>query len=213
MQKNELRLFGEMPLSRRFFFGFGKRKKSEARQGAMEASAVEAEIRKYGVSKKVRVSMVDYSGTVIEEIPIIITAITKDHFTGKFVNVDRDIREKSDSTSVYVKGGGGTIDFYFADGDIAAISDDIDNEIADTMDNSEIIEILAALEVGDEVLVSCYDRSSGGVINGMGNLSGKNLKAHSFSVAMHKVNEIDQKTPVVRTFSLETDKIIALQII
>lgn len=214
MRKIQFNVLGDSVFKKRFLFGFGKKEqKATVRPGAMSPEEVEKEIRRHGVSKKVRVSLVDYSGSVIDETPIIITSITEDHFSGKVVNVDREIMEQSDDSSVYVKGGGGSVDFFYADGDIASIADDIDNEIINSMDNSEILEILEALDEGEPILVSFYDTGSGGVINGMGKLASKNLADKKFSVELNRVNEIDQNPPSVRELDVERNKIIALQII
>lgn len=214
MKRTVTNLLGEGLLSKRFLFGFGKKNtKATTRPGAMAPEEVEKVIRKHGISKKVRVSLVDYAGNVIDETPVIITSIMEDHFSGKVVNVERQILEQSSSTSVYVKGGGGTVDFFYADGDIASIEEDADNEIIESMDNTEVLEVLTALETGDEILVSFYDKSSGGVINGMGSLGKKNIKSKTFSVTLNRVNEIDQDPAVVKELNLEKDTIIALQII
>lgn len=204
-------VLGEIPINRRFLFGFGKKKTSSTRPGAMDSDTIRKTVIDFGVGKKVVVNMVDYSGNVIEETPIIITSIQEDHFTGRVVNVDREIME-GDNNKVYLKGGGGTVDFYYTDGDIADIREDIDNEIIASMNNHEIKEILEALEMGDEILLSYYDNRSGGVINGMGNLSGKDLDTETFKVQLFLINDIQQDPPKEHELALAKHKIIALQI-
>jgi hypothetical protein len=201
----------DTPLSKRFFL-FGK-KKSTVRKGAMTQDQVEKKIREFGVGKKVIVSRVDYEGRVSDETPIIITTIQSDHFAGKVVNVDRAIMEQQDSNAVYVKGGGGSIEFYYEDGDVASIEEDIDNEIIESMDNAEIREILDALEVGDEILLSYYDTNTGGIINGMGALDSKDLASDVFSAKLHTINEIKQSNDKIVELNLQKNKIVALQII
>lgn len=199
-------------INKRYFL-FGKKKTSNIRKGAMAAEDVEKLVRQYGVGKKVIVSRVDYEGRISDETPIILTTIQSDHFAGKVVNVDRAIMEQQSANAVYIKGGGGSIEFYYSDGDVASIEEDIDNEIIESMDNEEIREILSALEVGDEILLSYYDTNTGGIINGMGSLASKDVDNDTFSADLHTINEIKQANPKNVSLNLQKIKIVAIQII
>lgn len=200
---------------KRYFLGFGKGKESQdVRPGALLSDQVEKIIRSIGVGKKVTVKRVDYEGQLMESTPIIITSIHGDHFVGKVVNVERNIKESDSKTKVYIKGGGGSVDFYYNDGDISQIEDDIDNEIVmDVKDNEEILEILSALELNDQILLSYFDSSTGGVINGTGKLLEKNIENESFTVLLDMVNGIAQASPKEINLSLDKHPILDLQIV
>jgi ribonuclease BN (tRNA processing enzyme) len=200
---------------KRFFLGFGKSKESEnVRPGALQSSEVEKIVKSIGVGKKVDVKRVDYEGHIAESTPIIITSIHGDHFVGKVVNVERNILESESKTKVYIKGGGGSVDFYYSDGDISSIEEDIDNEIVmDIKENEEILEVLSALEINDNIQLSYFDSFTGGVISGTGKLIDKNIEKESFTVALDVVNTIEQQKPKEIHLSLDKHPILDLQIV
>lgn len=201
----------ETPHSKRFFFG--RSKKSSGRPGAMMPESIHAKIKKIGLYKKVTVQRVDYDGDISDSTPIVVTSINDECFSGYVVNVDRDVREGSGQGSqIFVEGGGGSIEFHYSDGDIASIEEDIDNEIVEQKDKAEVLEILEALDPGDGILVSYYDKSSGGFKNGFGNLTGKNMDEETMSFELKIVNEIELKEPLNVSLDLKKDMILDLQI-
>ena len=201
----------ETHLNNRYFFG--KSKKKSGRPGAMMPESIQAKIKKIGLYKKVTVQRVDYEGEISDSTPIVVTSINDDSFSGYVVNVDRDVREGTGQGSqIFVEGGGGSIEFHFQDGDIASIEEDIDNEIVEQKDKAEVLEILEALDPGDGILVSYYDKSSGGFKNGFGNLLDKNMDEETMAFELKIVNEIELKEPLNVTLDLKKDMILDLQI-
>ncbi len=195
----------------RYFLGFGK-KESTGRAGAMTADEIKKNIKEHGVGKKVTVQRVDYEGIVSESTPIIIASITLEGFSGRVVNVEREVREEDSDAQIFIEGGGGSIEFNYNDGDIASIEEDIDNEIVQSKDKTEILEILEALDPGDEIIVSYYDKESGGFKNGCGELLEKDLETESLSFHLRIMNEIPLKQPRRVDLSLLQDTILDLQI-
>jgi len=196
---------------KRFFFGFGKKEKSSGRPGAMMPESIMARINKIGLYKKVTVQRVDFEGEISDSTPIIVTSINKEGFSGYVVNVDRDVRETA-GNQIFVEGGGGSIEFLFNDGDIASIEEDVDNEIIAQKDKSEVLEILEALDPGDGILVSYYDKNSGGFKNGSGILTEKDLEKETMSFDLKIVNEIELKETQKVVLDLSKDMILDLQI-
>ncbi|MCB0280361.1 MAG: hypothetical protein KDD94_12705 [Calditrichaeota bacterium] len=201
-------------INRRYFLGFGKKDKNQPviREGAIEPEKLKELIEKIGISKKIIIKRIDYDGNELEKSTVIITSTHMDHFTGKVVNLDRDLQEESSGNKIFIKGGGGTVDFYYADGDISSIEEDIDNELIHTKDKNEILEVVEALEVNDEILISFYRKGSGGVINGNGVLSEKDMAEKTFSVQLSTLNGIEQNPTKEFTFKIMEDPIIDLQI-
>ena len=147
-----------------------------------------------------------YDGTP-EEQPIIVKllAIRDEYFTGEFVNVERSIKQEMDDKLIYVKGGGGSIDFYYTDGDIMSIEEDFDETIIHQMNEDEVLEILDALDLNESIRISYYDQSKGGVMNGTGKLLEKDVSNKSFKVELNLVNDIELDH--VKTVSLNLDQI------
>ena len=201
-------------INKRYFLGFGKKDKGEetTREGAIPGNDLKEKIEKIGISKKIIIKRLDYDGNELEKSTIIITSIHDDHFTGKIVNLDRDLQEESSGNKIFIKGGGGTVDFFYADGDISSIEEDIDNELIHTKDKNEILEVVEALEINDEILITFYREGSGGMINGNGILVNKNLEEKTFSVELSTLNGIEQNPAKSFTYKIMEDPIIDLQI-
>ena len=201
----------EATTGKRFFFG--KSKKSAGRPGAMMPESIKEKINKIGLNKKVTVQRVDYDGELSDSTPIVVTSINGEGFNGYVVNVDREVREDSSQTAeIFVEGGGGSITFHFDDGDIASVEEDIDNDIIEQKDKTEILEILEALEPGDGILISYYDKDSGGFKNGFGNLADKNLEEELMSFDIKILNKIELSEPLRVNLDLKKDMILDLQI-
>lgn len=206
-------LFGEDRIKRHFFNFFKTKKKIVLRPGAMEPEDVKKLIREIGQGKKVNLRRVEYDGTPEEEpLTLRVVDIRDDHFVGKIVNVERSIKQDQDDKVVYVKGGGGVIEFYFDDGDIMSIEEDIDETIFEERNTDELLEILDALDLNESVLLSYYDVKQGGVKNGMGLLVEKDLDAKTFSVELSQINGIELDQPKKVTLNLNTDKVLDLEV-
>jgi hypothetical protein len=192
----------------RHFLNFFKSKKKQAqvRPGALTPDDLKKRVNEIGKGKKVNIQRVQYDGTP-EEQPIIVKllAIRDEYFTGEFVNVERSIKQEMDDKLIYVKGGGGSIDFYYTDGDIMSIEEDFDETIIHQMNEDEVLEILDALDLNESIRISYYDKSKGGVMNGTGKLLEKDVSNKSFKVELNLVNDIELDH--VKTVSLNLDQI------
>jgi hypothetical protein len=208
----------EQPLFRRYFLKLFKSKKEDISHLRHPDAIPPAELKKQvialGRGKKVSITRLSYEG-VPEETPVAVKIIDigNDHFTGKVVNVDREVSESQDTRLIFVKGGGGTIDFRFADGDILAIVEDVDEEIIEERSIDEVKEILEALDVGEDITISYYDKDKGGVINGVGKLTDKNLETLDFKVTLTLINEITLREPRAVALNLEKDQIWDLEVV
>ncbi|WP_456407344.1 hypothetical protein [Caldithrix abyssi] len=199
----------------RYFLGLFKRKKKvELRPGAMPPEKVKEIVKKIGKNKKVNIRRVEYDGTPEEKpITVRIIDIKDDYFTGNVINVERSIKQELDEKVVYIKGGGGTIDFYYEDGDIMSIEEDVDEVVIEQRNIGELVEILDALDINEEILISYYDEAKGGVINGRGRLISKNLENNDFEVEFSVINEIELDRPKVVKLNLEKDKVLDIEVV
>lgn len=207
-------LFGGDLITRHFFKFFkSKKKQVELRTGAMDPAELKRKITEIGTNKKVNIQRIEYDGTP-EQHPITlrISNIYEDYFTGQIVNVERSIKQEMDTKLVYVKGGGGTIEFYYNDGDVLSVEEDIDETIFDERDPNELLEILGALDLNESILISYYDKRKSGVMNGIGLLKEKDLEAKTFSVELTALNDITLEQPKRVNLDLDTDKVLDLEV-
>ncbi len=206
-------LFGEDRIKRHFINFFKTKKKILVRPGAMEPEDVKKVINELGRGKKVNLRRVEYDGTPEEEpLALRIVDIRDDHFVGRIINVERSIKQDMNEKLVYVKGGGGIIEFYFNDGDILSIEEDIDETIFEERNTDELLEILDALDLNESILLGYYDVKQGGVKNGIGLLVEKDLEAKTFSVELSQINGIELEQPQKVTLNLNTDKVLDLEV-
>ena len=105
------------------------------------------------------------------------------------------------------------VDFYFADGDILSLEEDIDEKIVEQRNIEEIREILDALDLKEEITISYYDKNQGGVINGVGILEEKNMETLDFKVTLNLINDIKLKKDRTVILNLNNDKILDLEVI
>ncbi len=201
--------------NRRYFIGlFKKKKKVELRPGALPPEEVKAIIQKIGKNKKVNIRRVEYDGTPEEKpITVKIVDIKDEYFTGVVINIERSIKQELDERLVYIKGGGGTIDFYYTDGDIMSIEEDVDETIIQQRNLDELAEILDALEINEEILISYYDQSKGGVINGRGKLIEKDPESKDFTVELMVINDIELDSPKTVKLNLEKNHVLDLEVV
>ena len=162
----------------------------------------------------VNITRITYDGTPEDQpVAVKIVDIRDEYFTGRVVNVERSIKQAENDSVIYVKGGGGAIDFYFNDGDIMTIEEDIDQEVIETRNVQEVKEILEALDLNEDIIVSYYDESEGGVINGVGVLVEKDMETLDFKVKFSAINEIELNKPREILLNLNNDKIVDLEVI
>jgi len=208
----------DQPLFRRYFLKIFRSRKEISSLPAYNQAIPPTELKKrvieIGKGKKVSITRLSYEG-IPEDHPVAVKIIDigNDHFTGKVVNVDREVSESQDTKLIFVKGGGGTIDFRFADGDIIAIEEDIDEEIIQERSIEEVREILEALDVKEDITISYYDKDKGGVMNGLGILTDKNMDTLDFKVTLSVINEIKLRAPKEISLNLEKDKILDLEVV
>ncbi len=171
-------------------------------------------IKKIGKGKKVNIQRVEYDGTPEEKpVTVKIIDITDDYFTGSVINVERSIKQELDDRIVFIKGGGGTIDFYYDDGDIMRIEEDVDEQIIQQRNTEELLEILDALEMNEDILISYYDEQKGGVINGRGKLVGKDINSKDFTVEFSVINDIELDKPKTIQLNLDKDYVLDIEVV
>ncbi len=193
---------------------FKKKSKTTMREGALAPDELKKLVTTIGVGKKVNIVRLSYDGTPEDRpVSVKITDIRDDHFSGKVINVERSIRQSQDDRLVYVKGGGGSIEFYFDDGDIMSIEEDVDEAIVVQRNTEEIKEILDALDLGEDILISYYDKDEGGVINGVGVLKDKNMETMDFTVELKLINEIELNEKKEIHLNLEKDSILDIEVV
>lgn len=206
------------PLFRKYFLNLFKSKKEKARVReklhVIPAEDLKKRVIELGRGRKVSILRLTYDGTP-EDHPVAVKIIDigNDHFTGKVVNVDREVSESQEKKLVFLKGGGGTIDFRFADGDIISLEEDIDEVVIEERSIEEVREILEALDLNEDITISYYDKDKGGVINGAGQLTAKNMESLDFQVTLRIINEISLKEPRIVSLNLENDKILDLEVV
>jgi len=199
--------------SRRYLMGLFK-SKPKVRAGAMLPEEVKSKLIKIGKGKKVKIVRLAYDGTPEDPpVEIKIIDIGNNHFTGKIINVERSISESQSEKLIFIKGGGGTLDFFYADGDILSLEEDIDEKIVEQRNIEEIREILDALDLKEEITISYYDKNQGGVINGVGVLEEKNMETLDFKVTLTLINDIKLKNEKTIILNLNNDKILDLEVI
>jgi hypothetical protein len=206
--------FGEERLARYFLKFFKTRKKSQVRPGALHPDELREMIKKIGKDKKVNIVRVQYDGTPEENpVSVKIVNIQEDYFTGVIVNVERSIKQEMDDKLIYVKGGGGSVDFYYNDGDIMSVEEDFDETIIQEMDEEQVLEILDALDLNESVRISYYDKGKGGVINGMGRLISKEVADKTFVMELSLINDIELDDPKKVTLNLDQTPVFALEVL
>ena len=202
-------------IHKRYFLKlFQTKRRPVTRPGAIPADELKRQVISIGRGKKVNITRLDIDGTP-EEMPVSVKIIDigADHFTGKVINVERSISESQSDKLIYARSGGGTIDFRFADGDIMKVEVDIDEQIVKQRNIEEIREILDALDIGEDIHISYYDKNEGGVINGTGVLDEKNMETLDFKITLRLLNEIELNQPREVHLNLEKSEILDLEIV
>jgi len=223
--KEDLNLFGktenapEFPHFRKFFFWpFGKKKKmtvTAQRPGAVSPEELKRRVRDFGEGAIVEILRIGYDGT-IDDIPMMIkiTSITEDSFSGRIVNVERQMIEERTEKLVFAKKGGGIIEFFYDEGDIKDIARSVDETVlAESRDVSSQKEILAALEIGDRIMMAYHDEKQHGSVNVEGTLLAKSEENIRFKIMIEKVNRIELEKKVEKEFDVEKDLVIDIDMI
>lgn len=208
-------LFGEENHVRYFINFFkSKKKKIKIRPGAIDPQEVRKIIEKIGRNKKVNIRRVEYDGTPEHEpIAVRLVDIREDFFTGEIINIERSIKQEMNDKLVYIKGGGGTIDFYYDEGDIMSVEEDIDEQIFEQRNTEELLEILDALDLKESILISYYDQHKSGVMNGVGTLLEKDISLKTFKVELKQINEIELDQPKTVLLDMNSDTVLDLEVV
>ena len=217
MHRNKIdaiNILGESRLKRYFLDFLKKKGGGKVRPGALTPNELRELIKSIGNKKKVNITRVEYDGTPEDKpVSVQIVDIRDEYFTGKVINLERSIKQEMDEKLVFVKGGGGTVDFYYTDGDIKSVEQDIDESIIEQKNQEVLLEILDALDLEESILISFYDRNKGGVMNGTGRLTEKNIENKTFKVELNLINDIELDTPKTFDFDLEKDSILDLEVV
>jgi hypothetical protein len=204
--------FAFAPRRKSFLFG-RKRKTGNLRPGAIPGNEVKKTIEKIGINRKATIRRIDVFGHPEDKtLEVIIVGIFDDHFAAKVVNPERRLIEATDAQKVYIKGGGGTVDFFYSDGDIKEIIEDIDEEIMTEVDRETVREIIGALEEGDDVRVSYFDEKERTAVNCIGKLLKKHSDEH-FIVLAQQVNTVMLEKGHEIEIDLSRDPVLDIQII
>lgn len=209
----------EFPHFRRFFWWpFGKREKTpttELRPGALSPEEVKRQIQEHGIGSVIEILRIGYDGT-IDDIPMLIKImrIVEDGFSGKIVNVERQMIEEGTEKIVFAKKGGGIVEFLYDDGDIKEIIKSTDeSELAESRDTSAQKEILAALEIGDKIMMAYFDEQQNGTVNVEGTLLSKSPENDKFKIMIEQVNKIEIEKKVEKEFDIEKDLVIDIDMV
>jgi len=208
-------LFGDENHARHFINFFkSKKKKVKVRPGAIDPQEVKKIIEKIGKNKKVNIRRVEFDGTPENE-PILVRLadVREDFFTGEIINVERSIKQEMNDKLVYIKGGGGTIDFYYDEGDIMSVEEDTDEQIFEQRNTEELLEILDALDLKESILISYYDQHKSGVMNGVGTLLEKDIPLKTFKVELKQINEIELDEPKTVSLDMNSDTVLDLEVV
>ncbi|MBN2365858.1 MAG: hypothetical protein EH225_07535 [Calditrichaeota bacterium] len=203
--------------SKRYFFWPFKKKKtrSAVRNGALQPDEVKRRVKELGVGKQVEIVRIGYDGS-IDDMPVIVEIIdiSDDSFTGRIINLERQMIESATRNLVYAKKGGGVIEFFFKDGDIKEIILSRDQELLEQERNIPgLKEILTALDTGDQVLIAFYDEKHKGTINTEGTLLEKDEQNEVFTVQIEKINRIELEQKIKRTFDIRKDLVIDIEMV
>jgi hypothetical protein len=204
-------------LKRYFFWPFSKEKKKKIilRSGALQPEEVKKRIQEIGIGKQVEIIRIGFNGT-IDDIPIIVELIDiSDYsFTGRIINLERQMIESVTDKMIYAKKGGGVIEFYFNDGDIKEINVSKDKELLEQeRDISSLKEILSALDKGDQILVAYFDQKHKGTINTEGSLLEKDENNEVFILQIEKINKIDLEKKIQKRFNIKEDLVIDIEMV
>lgn len=208
----------EFPRERRhFWWPFRKKKKKTngaLRPGAMSSAALTAKVKALGEGKVVEITRIGFDGQVEDKpITIEITGIYPDRFSGRIVNVERELIEASASKMVYAKTGGGTVEFKYDDGDILEIKESEDLAILEEARDVEALgEILSALEPGDQILISYYDAKHRGSVNAEGTILESNPETKTFKLELDKINHMELEQKIIKEFNIEKDLVIDIEL-
>jgi len=209
----------EFPHFRKFFWWpFGKKEKTsttELRPGALKPEEAKRQIKELGIGSVVEILRIGYDGT-IDDIPMLIkiTRIAEDGFSGKMVNVERQMIEEGTEKLIFAKKGGGTIEFQYDDGDIKEIIKSTDESVlTEARDTLAQKEILAALEIGDRIMMAYFDEQQNGTVNVEGTLLSKSPENDKFKIMIERVNRIEIEKKVEKEFDIDKDLVIDIDMV
>jgi hypothetical protein len=224
MKRNKLRFRGKpagafyIPFYKGHFFRFFSRKGGDiptVRPGAMLPGEVKRAVEQIGEGNIVEILRIGYDGSV-DDMPMLveITRVFREGFSGKIVNVERQMIEESSRQMIYARRGGGIIDFLYSDGDIKEIKENRDaDELSEWRDKSEIKDLLAALEIEDRILVAYYDKKHRGTVNVEGVLLSRSMGNKIFKIVIEKINGVELENKIEKQFDIDNDLVIDISLV
>jgi hypothetical protein len=224
MKRNKLRFRGKpvgafyIPFYKGHFFRFFSRKGGgipAVRPGAMLPGEVKRAVEQIGEGYIVEILRIGYDGS-LDDMPMLveITRVFREGFSGKIVNVERQMIEESSRQMIYARRGGGIIDFLYSDGDIKEIKENRDaDELSEWRDKSEIKDLLAALEIEDRILVAYYDKKHRGTVNVEGVLLSRSMGNKIFKIVIEKINGVELENKIEKQFDIDNDLVIDISLV
>lgn len=216
---NKTKKLDELPQFRQFFWWpFGKKEKTTTtalRPGALKPEELKKIVNELGTGSIVEILRIGYDGTM-DDIPMMIkiTDIRDDSFSGKIINVERQMIEERTDKLIFARKGGGIIEFFYDDGDIKDIIKSVDETVvAESRDISAQKEVLAALEIGDKIMMAYHDEQQHGSVNVEGTLLSKSPENTKFKIMIEKVNRIEIEKKVEREFDVDKDLVIDIDMV
>lgn len=209
---------GEPYFKQHFWWPFGNKQKTRQaplRPGALSPEAVKRQIKNFGVGAMVEILRIGYDGK-IDDYPMMvqITDISEDGFSGKIVNAERELIEKGTEKLVFARMGGGHIDFNYNDGDIKEISRSSDVQtVSESRDVAGLSEILSALDVGDKIITSYFDKNQYGNVTTEGTLVSKDENNKKFTMKIEKINKIGLEKQIEKDFNIEEDLVMDISLV
>jgi hypothetical protein len=185
------------------------------RSGALSPDDVKKIVNDIGVGKQIEILRIGYDGS-IDDMPVLveIIGISSYGFTGRIINIERQMIESATKNLIYAKKGGGVQEFSFEDGDIKEITVSRDEELLQQERNIESLkEILTALDIGDHVIVAYYDEKRKGTINTEGVITEKDQENETFSLQIEKINRIELEKKITKKFNIKQDLVIDIEIV
>jgi hypothetical protein len=206
------------PYYKNHFFGFLSPKGGNTamvRPGAMPPEEVKSAVERFGEGMIVEILRIGYDG-LMDDMSVLleIIRISPEGFSGKIVNVERRMIEENSRRLIYVRSGGGVIDFLYSDGDIKEIKESRDaDELTEARDISQIHDLLAALDVEDRILVAYYDEKHRGTVNVEGVLLSKSTGNKIFRIVIEKINGVELETNIEKQFDIDNDLVIDISLV
>ncbi len=180
------------------------------RPGALRPEEVKHKIEAVGVGKVIKINRIGFDGTE-DDSPIIveIQSIYTEGFSGKVLNFERQVIDRSSDQVTYSNRGGGIIRFNYLDGDIKEISKS--QPVKNTASDRNIdgmSDLLKSLGMEERIQVKYYDRRHRGTVNVEGVLVSKSTNQNTFKMIIDKINNIELESKFSQQFDIERELVV-----